>query len=238
MIPKRLASALAVASAISCFQSTTYAQFPGIPEAGGPAASPEKAAPKPRARWQKPLKLPDQYRSKDKDNDGQIGMYEWDKRDYATFRKLDLNHDGFLTAEELVRGVSSKSAKPSTAVAVAASPSRPALPTAPAGTSPGSESAAGPPAVTDTGDATAEKAAPPAGDGAATATAASTAGRSEAERQWEIIDKDKDGKVTEAEWGRSYLARPKFRDAGIAVTFPLGKDEFLQLYSQLPAAGK
>jgi RND family efflux transporter MFP subunit len=53
-----------------------------------------------------------------------------------------------------------------------------------------------------------------------------------------ILDKDKDGKVSEAEWGRSYLARPRFRDAGIAVTFPLGKDEFIQLYSQLPSAGK
>lgn len=45
--------------------------------------------------------LPENYQKYDKNNDGQIGMYEWDRSKYAEFRKLDKNHDGFLTPQEL-----------------------------------------------------------------------------------------------------------------------------------------
>src|SRR5262249_37765182 len=51
-------------------------------------------------------KLPEQYRSRDTDGDGQIGLYEWSKNDYAGFAKLDLNGDGFLTPQELTKGPS------------------------------------------------------------------------------------------------------------------------------------
>jgi hypothetical protein len=237
MNPKRLAFVVVTVSALNCFHETTYAQGSGGPEGPGGGPGSEKPAPKPRVRWQKPVKLPEQYRTKDKDSDGQIGMYEWDRRDYATFRKLDLNHDGFLTAEELIRGASSKSARPSMAIATAEPASKPVSTTPASGTTVGSEAPAT--LAADASDSTAEKPGSQSGGTAApTAASESSAGRSESERQWEIIDKDKDGKVSEAEWGRSYLARPKFRDAGIAVTFPLGKDEFIQLYSQLPGAGK
>jgi hypothetical protein len=229
MNPKQRSLVLIVMFSLSLFTEITYAQGPGGPEAGGPGASPEKPAPKPRVRWQKPLQLPEKYRSKDTNKDGQIGLYEWDRRDYATFRKLDLNHDGFLTAEELNRGASSKSTP-----TVAASKTEPSDKSAASSSRP-----AAAPAVTATGDAAADKPVPPAGEAdATTPVPGPTAGLSDVEKQWVILDKDKDGKVSEAEWGRSYLARPRFRDAGIAVTFPLGKDEFIQLYSQLPSAGK
>ena len=45
--------------------------------------------------------LPPEYRALDKDGDGQIGLYEWPKNDIATFLRLDLNDDGFVTASEL-----------------------------------------------------------------------------------------------------------------------------------------
>ena len=68
--------------------------------------------------------LPKEFASLDKNGDGQIGMYEWERSKYAEFIKLDKNGDGFLTAQELgakgltiagrVRGsVSEKDALPS-----------------------------------------------------------------------------------------------------------------------------
>ena len=46
-------------------------------------------------------KLPPEYQARDKNGDGQIGLYEWDRAKYAEFAKLDKNGDGFLTAAEL-----------------------------------------------------------------------------------------------------------------------------------------
>jgi hypothetical protein len=237
-----LATLASLVGSIDC--AATYAQRPGGPDAGGAAPAGEsKPAPKPRTRWQKPVPLPEQYRSKDKDKDGQIGMYEWPRNDFATFRKLDLNHDGFLTAAELTRGSSSKSA-PSVATGTSASlrpsPTDPSPAAAPATPKTGAEPAAKAAEVTAGDGDDDDEENPAAGkEKPATATApSSNAGRSEAERQWDIVDKDKDGKVTEEEWGRSYLARPKFRDAGIAVSFPMTKEEFTQLWSQLPGTGK
>ena len=46
--------------------------------------------------------LPAEYQARDKNGDGQIGLYEWDRAKYAEFAKLDKNGDGFLTAAELL----------------------------------------------------------------------------------------------------------------------------------------
>ena len=46
--------------------------------------------------------LPAEYSSRDKNGDGQIGLYEWDRKKFAEFTKLDKNGDGFLTAVELL----------------------------------------------------------------------------------------------------------------------------------------
>ena len=45
--------------------------------------------------------LPAEYLARDKNGDGQIGLYEWDRAKYAEFTKLDKNGDGFLTPAEL-----------------------------------------------------------------------------------------------------------------------------------------
>lgn len=47
-------------------------------------------------------RLPSEYLARDKNGDGQIGLYEWDRAKYAEFVKLDKNGDGFLTASELI----------------------------------------------------------------------------------------------------------------------------------------
>jgi Ca2+-binding EF-hand superfamily protein len=46
--------------------------------------------------------LPAEYVARDKNGDGQIGLYEWDRRKFAEFAKLDKNGDGFLTPAELL----------------------------------------------------------------------------------------------------------------------------------------
>ena len=155
------------------------------------------------------MKLPDEYRSKDKDKDGQIGMYEWSRTDYATFRKLDLNGDGLITPLELSRaGRSKRSASADVVSSTSAS-----------GTSSGSERG------TSTASAAATVETPAEG-----ASEAPTVSRSDAERQFDLVDKDKNGKITEEEFQKSIVTRLKFKNAGIALTFPVGRDEFLRMY--------
>jgi Ca2+-binding EF-hand superfamily protein len=193
------------------FCSRAGAQGPGGPEQADPGAAGEtKPAAKPRIRWPKALKLPDQYRSRDVDKDGQIGMYEWPRSDFATFRKLDLNHDGFLTPQELTPTLSGKLAAP--VVSVSQYP-----PDAAASESPASKSSSAAPETAD---------APPV---------PVNGQRSEADRFFDLLDKDKNDKVTEEEFKKSFSMPKKFADAGISLSFPVTRDEFARQYPQ-PAA--
>jgi hypothetical protein len=193
------------------FCSRAGAQGPGGPEqADSGAAAETKPVPKPRIRWPKALKLPDQYRSRDTDKDGQIGMYEWPRSDYATFRKLDLNHDGFLTPQELTPTSSGKLAAP--VVSVTQYPPDAAA----------SDAAASKPSETAT-------------NVAAASTAPASGQSSEADRFFELLDKDKNDKVTEDEFKKSFSMPKKFADAGISLVFPVTRDEFVRQYPQ-PAA--
>lgn len=167
---------------------------------------------KPKVRVTKDL--PTDYRDKDKNGDGQIGLYEWDRGAFAQFFNLDRNGDGLLTADELIASAkksttsstSSANGSPATTVAMANGP-RPASPT---------------------------EVAKPSG---ATAPAASatpvemTAGM----KVFVGLDNDRDGKLTDEEWQRSRTARGKFEKAGIAVSFPIQQAQFVELYKQVEA---
>jgi len=52
-----------------------------------------------------PSRLPNWFVELDSDCDGQVALYEWKQsgRPLEEFRKLDLNQDGFVTVEELLR---------------------------------------------------------------------------------------------------------------------------------------
>jgi hypothetical protein len=52
-----------------------------------------------------PAELPTWFNQSDTDHDGQVGLYEWKAcgGNVEEFLRLDLNHDGFITAEEFLR---------------------------------------------------------------------------------------------------------------------------------------
>ncbi len=207
-------AALMILLALWGVPRAALAQGPGGSDGESPAGE-SKPAPKPsRTRQKVTLKLPEEYRSKDKDKDGQIGMYEWSRADFAGFRKLDLNGDGFLTPSELSRAGRSRRSAPAEVSSSSGSGS------SAGGSSSGSNresSTDGAAAVTVTAPADAASDAP-------------VVNRSEAERQFDLVDKDKDGKVTEAEFQKSTMTRIKFKNAGISLSFPASRAEFLQAY--------
>lgn len=171
------------------------------------------------------LKLPDQYKSKDTDKDGQIGMYEWSRSDLANFRKLDQNGDGFLTPKELV-----SSPKSSTSKSASNSKSRPGGPTVVASASaPKRDTADGAKGAT-----TSTSAGDPPSSSATTSGSITDSGapKSPAETAFGLMDRDKNGSISEEEWQRSLSVRPKFEKAGITVQLPLAKDDFVRLYPQ------
>jgi hypothetical protein len=70
-----------------------------------PPPAPELSRPVVYRYGRLPAGLPDWFAHLDTDKDGQVGLYEWLRggRPRAEFLKMDINRDGFLTAEELLR---------------------------------------------------------------------------------------------------------------------------------------
>lgn len=178
-----------------------------------------KKTAKPKVRVTKDL--PSDYRDKDKNGDGQIGLYEWDRKAFAQFFDLDRNGDGLLTAEELIAATkksTSKTTKSSGSTPTAIVSSSDARSSAPADFGKPSAPAAPAPA-TATATATAS-AAPPV---------VMTAGM----KAFVGLDSNSDGKLTEEEWKLSRSARGKFEKVGIAISFPIQQAQFVELYKQV-----
>lgn len=70
-----------------------------VPPVTPPGTKPETGGRRGRSRMVPTL--PKEYEARDKNGDGQIGLYEWDRSKYSEFAKLDKNGDGFLTPSEL-----------------------------------------------------------------------------------------------------------------------------------------
>jgi serine/threonine protein kinase/tetratricopeptide (TPR) repeat protein len=54
--------------------------------------------------------------------------------------------------------------------------------------------------------------------------------RTEAERIFELADKDKNGEISEDEFDKSLLVRLRFQSANVDAKFPIARDQFLKIY--------
>jgi len=157
--------------------------------------------------------LPSEFNARDKNGDGQIALYEWDRKKYAEFVKLDKNGDGFLTPAELLPKESLKAlyAQPTARAAVPA---------------------ASPPAVAGTPGTPGVPGAMPTPGGADPAAV-----EKEARGTFAQMDENKDGSIDEADWGRSRRIRPWFESSGITVSLPMNADTFVANYRRAKESG-
>lgn len=154
-----------------------------------------------------PLTLPGQYAARDINQDGQIGMYEWSRTDISTFRRLDVNGDGFLTPVELT------------------SPS--------SGTSGGSTTVASTTYAPGSTSSSSNRTSTPIPSPAASSAPPTDLKTVAAQGAFEGLDTDKNGQLTEEEWQRSRYARKLFTEAKVEVQFPIAKTKFVEHYVKL-----
>lgn len=175
----------------------------------------QKAPPKPTFKA-KPAErvtvdLAAEYVEIDKDLDGQIGLYEWvqaQRGSVQDFYALDVNYDGFVTPKEIVNFK-----KNPTTVAASGSPE--SAPTT--GSRPSSGSVRSPtPTRTTT---VAAKPAEPKQERSR-----------QAEYYFKLMDRNKDERITEDEWGRSRRLKPRLEQAGVDLSSPMDIDQFNDIY--------
>jgi Ca2+-binding EF-hand superfamily protein len=175
------------------------------------STSKKSEAPNPKKGVRMWLELPEAYRARDKDGDNQIGMYEWPANDYSAFMKLDTNGDGFLTPRELERGPRSAASSGTAGLASSGSDARRGGSAANRGGSSGAESSED-------------------GNSGATAPAAVVNPVSPAETAFNLLDRNKDGTISDEEWQRSISVKGLFERAGATVSLPMSKEDFLKAY--------
>lgn len=174
--------------------------------------------PKPQPRVT--LDLPEKWKSADLDGDGQIGLYEWDRKKYSDFYRFDTNGDRMLTPREISRA-SDASPAPAASLAGADNALRAVTPSRPGNTAA---------AVVSTRPVAA--AVPATANGTPLVPAefdsASAEGRW-AKYVFKKLDRDKDGALSEKEWNASRSTRESFAKQNAQLTFPAKFDDFAGL---------
>lgn len=164
------------------------------------------------------MDLPESWKVADLDQDGQIGLYEWDRKKYAEFFALDTNHDSLLTPREISRA-SGATPAPNTSMTVPASPAGRVV--ANGGSRPGTAAVS-----------TRSASVPSASSGAPLAPAEYDP--SSAEGRWAKyvfgkLDKNKDGSLSQDEWNSSAKTRASFEKYNASITFPATLESFAGL---------
>lgn len=184
-------------------------------ESSSSSKSSKKTA-KPKERVTK--ELPADYREKDKNGDGQIGLYEWDRKAFAQFYALDRNGDGLLTPDELI-AATKKSSSSDKSSSKSATPTLTAAPSGDTKSSPSANDATKP------SDSSSMK----------SASASATTESSPGIKSFVSLDSNRDGKLSEDEWRRSRTTRGKFEKAKIELNFPVEQAQFVEMYNKVEA---
>lgn len=160
-----------------------------------------RSTPKPAPRVT--VDLPEAWKVADLDKDGQIGLYEWDRKKYKEFFALDTNRDSLLTPREISRASGASPTPTATAVATTKIQSS-------RSTSAPTAKPAGAPIV------------------AAEYDAKSKDGRW-AKYVFGRLDKNKDGSLSQDEWNGSVKTRDSFKKHNAQISFPASFESFAGL---------
>lgn len=138
--------------------------------------------------------LPSEFNARDKNGDGQIALYEWDRKKYSEFAKLDKNGDGFLTPAELLPKGALKTLYTRATEPAKAGEQRSGERGRDGGDRNGGDRNGG-----DRGEDPSER---------------------DARNIFGRLDENKDGMIDETEWGKSRMTKGSLEQAGVTVSLP------------------
>ncbi|QDT81502.1 EF hand [Gimesia maris] len=165
----------------------------------------------------------------DIDQDGQIGLYEWRKNNptkLGEFFTMDLNGDGFLTPKEIKLAKEGKTQRSAASFMFALNSGQTsANPLAASGSSatPGTADASKQPAPEKTSPSESAQVSVPSTDPLV----------AQAGYFFKLVDRDKDGSVSPAEWKKSRSMRKLFEEANIDLTVSMPQEQFVKHYLEI-----